>query len=239
MKQKQHKRNTLTQRSNSDPVQLIGTKEEWSRLGDIEWVIRNVGILRLIRLREMIATDARLPMPPIRVEPYAWVFPDRKRLIDGFSRPILIGSNFQFSAILPALSVVFIKDDILLRQLLCHEFAHCFWFINRIYSAQEKGLTFLNDSVEANSKMELYNIIVKTDRDKLINPAEWFGEWDANNFRYECDLADVFDALVKEYIENWLNRDLPIKSPNLHFSAPGIYIEPEIREHWRKLQKTI
>jgi hypothetical protein len=122
-------------------LRVIGSKAEWRALPDrMRHMIRTQDLSRLTRLRDTIAEESRLPMPPAHVEPYAWITP-RSQVIFARMTPLALKrGEFHLGVQLPAATLV-ASDDLFLRRVLCHEFGHVFWLTTEILHALDKGKT--------------------------------------------------------------------------------------------------
>src|SRR5260370_26424690 len=86
-----------------DPVQLAGMRAEFLSLpAKVRSMIESEGLPRLRRIREAVAADAGLPMPPVRVEPWGGVIPNNDTVVFGKASFIAVGDNHaQCGAIFP------------------------------------------------------------------------------------------------------------------------------------------
>src|SRR5436190_166993 len=85
--------------------------------------------------------DGEKMEPQLHVVPWGWWIPPQKAGTSAavFARvePIPVGKDvYQWGAVVAASTLIAVDDDALLRRILCHEFAHCFWFIARIVEGQ-------------------------------------------------------------------------------------------------------
>src|SRR5437868_1791661 len=84
-------------------VYIAGEESEFLSLPrDVRERLENIEIPRLSRLRDEIAHDARLPMPPVRVEPWGWVVSEARGVLFGKAGPVPVGDLLRWGAILPA-----------------------------------------------------------------------------------------------------------------------------------------
>lgn len=215
-------------------VEVVGSRSEWAKCGtEIAILAKTTGRDRVIRLRETISTEAKLPMPPVRIEPYAFVAPDMSGVIYGCVRPIVIRGRNTFTAVLPVATLI-VADDTTLRRVLCHEFSHCFWHVSVALKAAWKGKKRLSTAGEGESKEEIFAHAVENDIDKLVNPAEWFGKWDTEHFLVEGDDTTLTE-MSKQLIKQGILPGLPTKNPVSRFSIAGVAVAIEVMEHIRKL----
>jgi hypothetical protein len=218
-----------------DPVQLAGKRADFLSLpAKVRSLIEGEGLPRLRRIREAIQADAGLPMPPVRVEPWGWVLPingDPVMFAKAF--PIALGdSHCQWVAIFPASTLYIVTDDTLLRQILCHEFAHCFWYTARALTAPTDDSPCNFDENRGLPLEELVASARARDRNELIDPAAWFGEWDARNFMADISHPDFvghpdFVRLSRVFWEKWVGAGFPVRKANLFFRLPMAAEVPE------------
>ena len=67
-----------------------------------------------------------------------------------------------------------------------------------------------------------------------MEPRLWFGDWDTQNFISESD-SEVHNATYN-FIENWVNKNLPIRTPRIEFRTPSIDIPDEILNHLQRIE---
>lgn len=219
------------------PVQLVGEEAAWSRLGSrISSMIKNEGLARLTRLRELIATDANLPMPPILVVPVGWWVPQNGGVIFGMAKPVVVEGFFHWGVMMPASTLVVADDDIVLRRILCHEFAHCFWYTTQmIHEMKDSKYTSIGPK-RPDSIQELVHEQLKKDKDELVDPRLWFGEWDAKHFLPEGGPA--LDRETEMFAQRWIKAGLPAEAPDMTRDAHGpIRWRNEIGDHIRRLDE--
>lgn len=213
-------------------VGLFGSKAEWRALpGTISKIIKHEKIELLKELRLLISTDAQLPMPPIRVEPYGWIGPGNEGPIFGLAKAFAFKEGPQWGVLMPASTLFVMDDQNLLRRILCHEFAHCLWSIGRVLRAIANGEARIEDPEIG------FEEVVRSDKDKLVNPIQWFGDWDVDHFlRYESasDLPEL-DEPTRRFFEEWVSAGLPVKTPSPGFKVECIAYPTDIAERWRKI----
>lgn len=220
-------RNKKLNLKNSEMVQKIGSKTQWRKLPDDIRIIINKRIIKLTRIHHAISSDANLPMPPIRVEPWGWVYPEMDAAIFAQLRPIAQKAFYQFNVIVPASTLVVIDDDNFLRRLICHEFDHFMWYMVKIIQALNAGESKLNESQLEDKSLERYSRKLQMDKDKLVNPSDFFGKWDSENFFYGPP-DPALDAATEAFCDNWIIKGLPTRKPSLEFNVQGITIPSEI-----------
>ena len=204
-----------------DSVQLDGKRADFLSLpAKVRSMIESEGLPRLRRIREAVAADAGLPMPPVRVEPWGWVSPLQDTVLFAKASLIAVRDNrAQWGAIFPASTLFVVTDDALLRRLLCHEFAHCFWFIAQALT----DLTAHDSRWKSDHDLPPEELLAKQiarDRDELIDPAAWFGEWDARNFLVDTDHHD-YVAPTQDILEKWVGAGFPIRKANFEVWIPS------------------
>lgn len=212
------------QKPSTPSVQLWGNGAEWDRLGaELKTTIQTEGVNRVTRLRRAIANDAKLPMPPIRIEPYGWEMPNKRGVVFAQAATIFIKDAWQLGVIIPASTLIVIDDDVLLRRLLCHEFAHCFWLAEQAFREESKTFT-----IEIDGK--------HPDWHELVNPRYWFGEWDVKHFLVS---ETALVKAAKNFKERWVKQKLPTKEGGGKWEASGTFGFPDkIVAHIHKLNNT-
>jgi hypothetical protein len=220
----------------TNPVQLLRDKKAWLKLpGRIRKITEKDGIGRLTRLRELISKEAGLPMPHIRIVPWGWWHPGMDGVIYGMVRPIRWNNYLVWAVIIPASTPVIVDNDIMLRRLICHEFAHCFWYITKAIREQKKGVFELHEHLGESSLPDIIDRIVDIDKERLVEPADWFGEWDVKHFLPEGEQA--LNRPTNLFRDHWLKKRLPTRPPILEYSDEGtMAIEDEIVKHIRSLE---
>ena len=217
-------------------VALTGSVSEWDKLpARIRTLVKNNGLMRLSQIRNQIAADAGLPMPKIYVVPYCWNLLENYGPIYALVRPTpreTVDGKFEFSVTTTAATLIVVQDDTILRRILCHEFSHCFYTICRLLEAEKTG-TGGPEIIVFDEPPKSMSERLDKDRERLINPEEWFGQWDAEHFIFGED--KVLSDSTRKLVSSWINLDLPCKTPNQLFEAHDICIEDEIVEHIRKL----
>src|SRR5262249_12683152 len=143
--------------------------------------LEQVQLSRLRRLRDAITTHARLSMPPIDVDPCGWVVPGSGRLGFACAYPLRRDQGHECVVLVPASTLFVVDPDVLLRRVLRHEYAHWFWGKGEMFSAMEEGRNEIRDAV-GGSTLDQMRAIEKVDSQRLVAPAEWFGEEDVRHF---------------------------------------------------------
>jgi hypothetical protein len=198
------------------PVRIVGRRCDFLSLPrDVRSRLEEVEVPRLRRLRDAIATDANLPMPPIHVEPWGWTVPAAKGVVFGKASPVPVGDGFRWGTVLPAPTPLVTVSDELLRRILGHEFAHCFWWNARILRAMQEGRVAIHDHPDSSEAEAVTNALAE-DREQLIDPSEWFGAWDTSHFIAEYGNPEL-DEPTRRFLEEWVGRGLPVRRTDLRF----------------------
>lgn len=81
---------------------------------------------------------------------------------------------------------------------------------------------------------ELVDEQLKKDKDELVDPTLWFGEWDAKHFLPEG--GQPLDQATEMFAQRWIKAGLPAEPPDMSRDAHGtILFHDEIIEHLRRL----
>jgi hypothetical protein len=97
------------------------------------------GVEKVRRIRSEIAIDALVKaMPPVEIADEIWVLPDRSGAINGRAGVVRLGQDTWFGVHLPAPTAL-CSDRDLLRAILVHEFAHCFFQVKAAIDAADAG----------------------------------------------------------------------------------------------------
>jgi hypothetical protein len=161
-------------------------------------------------------------MPPVVVHPVCWRHDDG--IIYGRANPIQFDDGHcEWGVELPAPTVLFVGADDVLRRILCHEFAHCFWYITEIVRRMAEGTTELTTTYDGAIGSERQE---QSDKELLADPTGWFGKRDVEQFMGDYDnpcLAASTNAIVTQ----WIGRDRPTICPDLRFAVSEIAIRPD------------
>jgi len=227
----------MISRKQKGPIQLMGAIEEWRKLGsEILIKLNEYEMPRLEKIRALVENDAKLPMPPIRIVPYGWESPTG--VIYANIKPIAFGNNNRFTVIVPVSTLFIVDDDIILRKIICHEFAHCFGWRQQIYILSD-GFTKIPELTTLSPQLTEEQAFKKQgeiDSIQLVNPEEWFGEGDAKNFMPEGDHS-ILEKYTTKFIGYWLYAGLPIQTPKARFNCVKISMDIRILEHLNRLKK--
>jgi len=223
---------------NHDPTNwtfLTKRNKRWRRLPPETQKEICQGVENVRRIRAQIAADAVVKvMPPVEILDEIWTSADGESLINGRTAPVIIDGQTRFGAQLPV-STPMLPDDELIRGILVHEFAHCFFNIVQFVNALDAGYS--------GSELQLGVGDSSTSMDRahddalLVDPAAWFGLADAkalmhwDDKRWSDENLEA-QAVIIEMLSPWL----PVKSPQLNFKIQGLTYNVEVANHVRKLR---
>lgn len=147
----------------------------------------NAAVSRVCHLRERIAADAGLPMPKIFFYPTGWM--TETGMVYGRVNIHKIAEGHEWCVEIPVATPLMITDDDILRRILCHEFAHCFWFVTKAVTDGK--------SIPASIP----------DEDSLADPKNWFGGRDAESLLKWGDSS--LHESTQRFADRWVRKDLP------------------------------
>jgi hypothetical protein len=212
------------------PVQADGVSLKvgpltWSRLPR-EWKDKFIkGTHRVADLRSKIAAEAKIKsMPPVQVICELWIAEDRITPISGQATILRDHSSNMFGVELPAPTII-IEDEILLRGILVHEFAHCFYTTFQIVKRRKAGIINYREQFDPADGSE--------DDKRLGNPNEWFGPEDIRNIVSSCDESRLEEPIGNAFIQ--LYGLLPEVTPSLRSQFTTLSIESDVLEHIESL----
>jgi hypothetical protein len=219
-------------KSGGDFVQMALVDRNHQRLPPGIWVSIEKGLTRVRRIRMAVSKDAGLPMPPVLVHPIAWC--SEGGLIYGRAAPIEFDDgNIEWGVELPAPTLLYVTNDDVLRQILCHEFAHCFWWIVEILRAQDGGKSEVKHVFEAAYGSQKQ---AQEDKEQLVDPKDWFGQWDVEHFMGDYD-NPCLDAPIPVFVERWRDMGLPTIFPDSKLAVSRICRIQ--REHYSRARSLI
>jgi hypothetical protein len=182
---------------------------------------------RVRSVRTAILRDAKVAeLPPVVVVDHAWALPGPPEnivggagIVHGASSVVEINEEFEFGVKLPA-PVVMHSSDLMLRGLLLHEFAHCFFSAREALASFDRGIFELKFIPPDPSKL--------FDRDwdaaRLDPPSLWFSDEDVSNFIYQHDaMLGPCSNLVRT---EWIAKKRPTIVPELRYSIRGTFSIP-------------
>lgn len=214
---------------------LTKRKKRWRRLPASIRDEVSLGVKKVGRIRAQIGANAAVKvMPPVEIFDEIWVMPNCEWIIDGRASLVTIDGRTLFGAQLPATTIL-LPSDTLIRAILVHEFAHCFHFTTQAIDALDSGRLGEGLRLGANYTGDFADRA--QDDALLVNPAEWFGQsdaesllaWDDSRFTKAVQQAQVqIICRLKDY--------LPMKTPTSGFAARGIAYDLAVADHIRKLR---
>ena len=219
----------------SEAVRLVGTSSELNALPfKLRRAIEDDGLKRLQSIRFKISDEAAFPMPPITVVPWGLVAPRNRGVVWGYVSFADCGSVQKVGAFLPAATLLFVRNDELLRRIIVHEFAHSFWaevqFLRSAFDgAEEIG------QVSTGSQDQQWATQMVEDKNQLVEPTGWFGNWDVEHFLNDYE-EPLLAAAGRSFHREWISANLPVKVHKLtpHVSGKG-EISDEVVERAREL----
>jgi len=181
------------------------------------------GLHRLERIRIAIASQSPVRwMPPVNLVPEFWYAPSHDAVINGMTSIVRRGKARYFGARVPA-QIVAAPDD-LFRQILVHEFSHCFRHNELILDHVDSG--------SEGSKVELPS-------DEEANHARldhWFGPDDSKTLMRWHDRARDLQDAMEPFLRRWASDGLPACSPDRELSADRVDIPIPVMDRIRALR---
>jgi hypothetical protein len=181
----------------------------------------------IAEIRADIASQAQIQvMPPVEITTDAWISQHPGEYIHAGSGAIPVGRAMQIGVRVSGASAL-LADGLELRQILLHQFSHCFWASRQLVgmglpTARYVGFwmdcgMFGDDSI---------------DDMHLDSPEDWFGEGDAEMFTWRAwDLFPNGDVSVRK----WVNAGLPSGRTPPFCPHADVLLDEEIVEHCRHL----
>jgi hypothetical protein len=214
----------------ADNVRLRVSSLRWSLLPEHDKDLLANGTRGIARVRKEIADSAKVrSMPPVEVVGEIWLYDNK--IIHGRTTPLTMDNETWIGVQLSA-QVAVHPEMSLVRAILVHEFAHCFYFLTRFVLAPDFGgkrsvsLPNPDDYLENPSH----------DRGMMVNPNEWFSTHDANTLVHwgDSELA----SLDRTILDFDLHKKLPVADPPLKFALQGeeLAIPSDIAVHIRQLK---
>jgi len=130
------------------------------------------GVERVRSVRDAISADAKVKrMPPITIYPSVWT-PNGIGVVHALSGAWFSGQDDRVIGVLMGIGPTLCTDDSMVRKLLVHEFAHCFFIATKI-----------TDHLDLGVPLDLRGDPMDEDRDRatMVAPSEWFGPADAES----------------------------------------------------------
>ena len=147
----------------------------------------NAAVSRVCHLRERIAADAGLPMPKMFFYPTGWM--TETGMVYGRVNIHKIAEGHEWCVEVPVATPLMVTDDDVLRRILCHEFAHCFWYIVKAVKEGECDTEGVPDE------------------DTLADPKDWFGGRDAESLMKWGDSS--LHEFTQRLADRWVLKGLP------------------------------
>lgn len=219
-------------RSSSEPwrdpgVRLKKHPLRWRKLPASvkQAILRGVG--RVEAIRASIAATARVStMPAIDVLDADLATPSGA--VFGRMTVVRRERDQHLGVELGAPAVIF-ADDMTLRGILLHEFAHCFNAMRRVVLAHDHGVL---DVEFPRPEGDTFNDDAR-DRATLEDPADWFAPEDVAIFPYSH--ASLLAKCAEAIRVQWRDRGLPLIPSLATFRATSLVIPEPIAEHARAL----
>lgn len=197
----------------SYPIVMVTRTVQWLRLPKDIRALIIIGQKRIERILREIRHNAKIDyLPPVRVLDYALRNGDNcvfgKAVV-----PIKIHDKVLIGIELAAPTAAFVDDEDVLRGILVHEIAHCFYSYYQEIVRDEEFRDESKENLDPNLA-ENAEIMDEAEHDKkvMVNPHDWFGEADANSLIHQQD-ESMRPALSR--IENeWIDANLPVMAVN-------------------------
>lgn len=190
------------------------------------------GVEKVRRIRSEIAIDALVKaMPPVEIADEIWVLPDRSGAINGRAGVVRLGQDTWFGVHLPAPTAL-CSDRDLLRAILVHEFAHCFFQVKAAIDAADAG----SDSANLPRTTDVFSDRAHEDA-LLVDPHEWFSKADADAFvTWDDSRFDGSGGAALEKALLSLADYLPVLTPPMKYKVERLAYPKEVADHVRRLR---
>jgi hypothetical protein len=186
----------------------------------------------IVEIRAGIAERAKVHiMPPVEIFDIAWVSPDLSGCISGRASVVVVDGSTHFGVQLAGASVLF-ADEAALRGMLLHEFTHCFWHLKVSLASMARGEVSLDLRAP---EAELFD--GAADRQKMVNPEDWFAAEDCAIFPYHD--SELLQGCVDQVATKWLAEGLPYEFPPTSFRAEQLVWAKEVENHIRELEQSV
>lgn len=187
----------------SEHVWLKARRPTWRSLAPSIKRTLSDAAKNIVTIREAIEADAQVhSMPPVEIVAELWRHEDS--LVHGRMLPMERGKAWEIGVQLPASTAVH-HDPTLIRSILVHEFAHCFFC--------------LVDTLRRGGVVPYEHVDVlddAADQARMADPENWFGAEDIKRFSYHDDQA------LHELEQNFMDLGvLPLMDPDLRYSVSG------------------
>lgn len=198
------------------PIERSGETKEWDAIPlHIMQTLKMDRLPHLKRIHQSIAKSAKLTMPPVFIAPYGWVWPDMEGAIYGKTGPVNLGDHYEFAVELPITTLLY-ADDLLLRRILVHEFAHYFHRIERLVKIGNSNKNESTQREVSDTTAEWIQKLIEGEDERLkADLSDWLSENDA---KLDIDYDDpAFDSFDLRLVRNWVNEELPTCTPEIVF----------------------
>jgi hypothetical protein len=182
----------------------------------------------IAEIRTDIARQAKVEvMPPVQITTDAWIGRGPDECIHAGTGAISVERAMQIGVRLSGASAL-LADDLMLRQILLHQFSHCFWAARQVVGMGLPTARYLGFWMDCGMFGP-----ESVDDIHLDNPEDWFGEDDVEIF--ESRARDLFPEGSDAVMREWVDAGLPCgRTPPLCHHA-DILIDEEIVERCRHL----
>ena len=116
--------------------------------------------------------------------------------------------------------------------MLLHEFSHCFWNLQVSLASMARGEQGLDLRA---TEAELFDSAA--DREKMVNPEDWFAPEDCAIFPYHD--SELLQGCADQVATKWLAKGLPYESPRTGFHAERLAWAEEVANHIRELEQAV
>ena len=186
------------------------------------------------RIRRLVARESKIStMPPIQIVDEIWAGTSAlgQGLLGGRATPLKIERDTWFGVEVPAPTVV-CKDYSLLRAILVHEFAHCFYYLELAVNQLDSGDT----RPLLGPKHADFPDTESWDNATMVDVTDWFCQRDVEDF---IQHADPRLNKLDEHIFGGLRLadEFPVVLPSLRFSVAELVVPPDVVDHIRRLRE--
>ena len=202
----------------SDHVWLRARRQTWKALAPRIKRTLSDATKHIVTIREAIAADAQVhSMPPVEIVAELWAHGGA--FMHGRMLPLERGKAWEIGVQLTAPAAVH-HDSTLIRSILVHEFAHCFFLMEKC----------VRDGGESRDSHNAFDD--SADRERLADPRDWFGAEDVKRFLYQDDPA------AEELEQNFMDLAglLPLVDPDLRYRVNGaLHYPTDVRDRIEEL----
>lgn len=216
-----HSLGVMARRKADPPVMLKRHLVRWRKYPIQIRQALSDGEKRVARIRLEIAKAAKVvSMPPIDIRDEIWRGRGYEKTVSGRASIVHRNGNNCFGVELPATTAV-CPDPDLVRLILVHEFAHCFYFMQQVHLHVKSGRA---DPVSFAGKGDVFGDH-QFEEEAMIEPADWFSEEDVEAFAEWHD--DRLPAVTQAAATLNLADYLPVLIPNRSMNSKGSIAIPE------------